>query len=182
MIFLTSPTEKNPRGIPKAPFVSKVEDVVKDPEQCPAILQKFQTRLEQYKFMEQSKQNVIASYRTKIPDIEKSLKMVQFLTEKSKAGEVVHTNYELNDTLYSQAVIEPTESVCIWLGADVMMEYPLAEAEELLSTRLKIANENLKNAKEDSVFLRENITTMEVNVARLYNYNIKYKKALKEGK
>ncbi|GMM33332.1 tubulin-binding prefolding complex subunit [Saccharomycopsis crataegensis] len=178
--ILDKVTDKNPRGIPQAPFVSKVEDLIKVPTDFEPVMQKFQERLQQYKFMEQSKQSAIASYKAKIPDIEKSLSMVEYLREKQQESESIHTNYELNDTLYSQAIIEPTDKVCLWLGADVMMEYPLAEAIDLLSKKLKTVKENLNIAEEDSMFLRENITTMEVNTARLYNWNVKQKKLLKD--
>lgn len=144
-------------------------------------MKKFQERLQQYKYMEQSKQSAAASYRLRIPDIEKSLEMVKFLEQKRQDEETVHTNYELNDTLYSQAIIEPTDKVCIWLGADIMMEYPIEEATELLTGKLATVKENLKIAEEDSAFLRENITTMEVNTARLYNWNIQQKKKERES-
>ena len=49
------------------------------------------------------------------------------------------TNYELNDTLYNKAEIniKNLDSVYLWLGAEVMLEYKLDEAVELLNERLK---------------------------------------------
>lgn len=52
----------------------------------------------------------------KIPEIEKTLVMVDFLAEKQETNEPVYTDYELNDTLYAKAKIEPSGTVYLWLG------------------------------------------------------------------
>lgn len=54
-----------------------------------------------------------------------------------------------------------------------MLSYPPSEARALLSDKLDTATRNLENAKLDLSFLREQITTTEVNVARLYNWDVK---------
>ena len=54
-----------------------------------------------------------------------------------------------------------------------MLEYPLDEAVELLSTKLGAAERNLQGVVEDLEFLREQITVMEVNTARVYNYHVR---------
>ncbi|EGV64200.1 hypothetical protein PSN45_003672 [Yamadazyma tenuis] len=181
-------TEKsNPRGIPEAPFIDKVENFVKDVEtDFDKVMQAFQDRLQQYKYMEMSKRNQLNDLNVKIPDIEKNLDIINFIKQKKSAelddeisdedenSQNIQANYELNDTLYTQAVIETEklDSVYLWLGAEVMLEYPLDEAVELLNERLKNNNEQVAIIKEDLVFLKENITTMEVNTARLYNWDV----------
>lgn len=42
--------------------------------------------------------------------------------------------------------------------ANVMLSYPIDEAEELLSSKLAAAKQNLANCEEDHDFLREQIT------------------------
>jgi hypothetical protein len=42
--------------------------------------------------------------------------------------------------------------------ANVMLAYPIDEAEELLSTKLSAAKKSLSNCEEDLDFLREQIT------------------------
>jgi Prefoldin subunit len=54
-----------------------------------------------------------------------------------------------------------------------MLEYPLDEAVELLTNKLDAAERNLKGIVEDLEFLREQITVMEVNTARVYNYDVR---------
>lgn len=70
----------------------------------------------------------------------------------------IEATFELNDTLYAKAHIPPTEEVYLWLGANVMLAYPLSEAEMLLDSKLAAAKQNLANCEEDLDFLREQIT------------------------
>lgn len=141
----------------------------------------FQDRLQQYKFMELSKQQQLADLKLKIPDIEKNLAVINHIQLLKDSDETtLETNYELDSSLYTKAEIdvENLDSVCLWLGADVMLEYPLDEAVELLKVRLTNNTEQLKNVNEDLDFLRQNITTMEVNTARLYNWDVERMKNL----
>ena len=109
----------------------------------------------------------------KIPDISKTLDMVEMLKRRRDEPEPIETLYELNDTLYARAKLDPVERVHLWLGANVMLSYELDDAIELLREKLAGAKENLQHAKEDLGFLRDQITTMEVNTARVHNWDVK---------
>ncbi|CAF9920283.1 MAG: peptide chain release factor 1 [Heterodermia speciosa] len=91
-------------------------------------------------------------------------------------SEGLEATFELNDTLYAKAVIPPTDEVYLWLGANVMLSYPTAEAETLLESKLSAAQQSLANCEEDLDFLREQITTLEVATARVYNWDIVQKR------
>lgn len=179
--FLNSGTT-NPRGIPSAPFIENVDDLIKDPKDFQLMFNKLQERLNKYKFMQESKQSTFKQLNQRLPDMEASLKMVQLLHDKK----LDNLNYQLNDTLYTKAKIlnnddENTNAnpkVNLWLGADIMMEYSTDEAIELLNKRIKDSNDSLINCQDDLEFLRENITTMEVNCARLYNWDVQNRKKL----
>ncbi|ORZ26190.1 Prefoldin subunit-domain-containing protein [Absidia repens] len=164
-----SDIESNPRGIPRSPFVERVEDYVSEAEPVEIVLKNSKklsvNLLQRRKVLEE-----------KIPEIEKTLAMVGFLTEKQDATEPVYTDFELNDTLYAQAKIEPSGTVYLWLGANVMLEYSFEEATDLLTSKLKTAKNSLKNTIEDLSFLRDQITTMEVNTARVYNWDVKQRR------
>ena len=102
------------------------------------------------------------------------------------------TTFELNETLYAEAELEDTDVVYLWLGvlalyrhfvstvsltemlqqANVMLSYKIPEAIELLATKLKNAEVSLQSLQDDLEFLREQITVMEVNTARLYNWDV----------
>lgn len=176
-------TKTNPRGIPEAPFVETVEDFVKDSSDFDLVFNKFQERLSKYKFMQESKLATVKQLKTKIPDIENTLNMCRTLKLKQQSGEPVETNYQLNETLYTKASIDTTQDlkVGLWLGADIMLEYPIDEAIELLDEKLKDARDSLEVSNEDVEFLRENITTMEVNCARLYNWDVEKRQQLKQA-
>ena len=53
-----------------------------------------------------------------------------------------------------------------------MLSYKIPEAIELLATKLKNAEVSLQSLTDDLEFLREQITVMEVNTARLYNWDV----------
>lgn len=156
--------------------MENVEEYIKNPEDFERVMEMFQERLQQYKYMEQSKLNAQTQFHRTIPEIEDSLKMVGLLKEKNEMDETIETNYELNETLYTAAEVPPTDKVMLWLGADVMLEYPIDEAETLLNEKLATAKTNLATSEEDAEYLRENITTMEVNTARLYNWDVERRK------
>ncbi|WDK13329.1 prefoldin subunit [Colletotrichum graminicola] len=130
--------------------------------------------------MELNLQKRMAGLKDKIPDIQKTLDSVRFLKLRQNDDEPIETTFELNDTLYSKAKIPPTEEVYIWLGANVMLSYPIDEAETLLDSKLSTAKTSLSNCEEDLDFLREQITTMEVAIARVYNWEVVQKRKDKE--
>ncbi|CCH61393.1 hypothetical protein TBLA_0E03390 [Henningerozyma blattae CBS 6284] len=184
MSSLFNSTKTNPRGIPEAPFVEKVEDYIKKPTDFELVFNQFQEHLSKYKFMLESKNSTINQLNVRIPDIQNTLKICKsLLLQKNEAeddeNQEIEMNYQLNDTLYTKANVT-TDKVGLWLGADVMMEYTLDEAIELLNKRLSDANESLTLAQEDAEFLRENITTMEVNCARLYNWDVEQRSKLRQ--
>ena len=63
-----------------------------------------------------------------------------------------------------------------------MVEYPLEEAKEVLTNNLAVANKNLEQVIVDLKHLKSQITTTEVNVARVYNYDVKQRRNAREGK
>jgi len=152
-------------------------------------LQRFHEMVAKYQFMEANKQKQAQSLRDKIPEMEKTLGTVRFLRAQNARGQEgpadMQTTFALADTLYAKAIVRPREldEVYLWLGANVMVAYPLAEAEELLAAKLETARESLRATEEDLDFLRVQITTLEVATARVYNWDVMEKRRLRaEGK
>lgn len=162
----------NPRGIPYAPFVDKVEDYISSRSEVEQTLKNFQEMITKYQFMETNQQRRATGLKEKLPDIEKTLDTVLFLKRRKPDADPIEATFELNDTLYAKANIKYTDEVYLWLGANVMLSYPINEAEELLTSKLSAAKLSLKNCEEDIDFLREQITTMEVATARVYNWDV----------
>ncbi|KAI0116154.1 Prefoldin, subunit 3 [Hypoxylon sp. NC0597] len=169
-------TPTNPRGIPYAPFVDKVEDYVTSRDDVQSTLRSFQEMISKYQFMELNLQRRVAGLKDKMPDIEKTLETVRFLKTRTEESDPIETTFELNDTLYAKASIPPTDEVYLWLGANVMLAYPIDEAESLLTSKLAAAKQSYANCEEDLEFLREQITTMEVAIARVYNWDVVQKR------
>ncbi|KAG6034165.1 hypothetical protein E4U19_005935 [Claviceps sp. Clav32 group G5] len=171
----------NPRGIPQAPFVDKVEDYVATRQDVEPTLRKFQEMISKYQFMEMNVQKRMGGLQEKIPEIQKTLDTVRFLKLRKDETEPIETTFELNDTLYARAKIPATEEVYLWLGANIMLSYQVDEAEALLTSKLSTAQTSLSNCEEDLDYLREQITTMEVATARVYNWEIVQKRKEKTG-
>ncbi|KAG0678583.1 hypothetical protein C6P40_000102 [Pichia californica] len=189
----------NPRGIPEAKFIENIDDFI-NPKTCTDadvtnFLNELQMRLEQYKYMEESKRTALSNLETKIPDIQNTLTMCLFLKKHADKtpddddddldldddkDEDLLIDYQLNDTIYATAQIptENCEKVSLWLGANIMLEYPIGEAIEMLSDRLSKTKASKETTLEDLDYLRTNITTMEVNTARVYNWDVQRRKEL----
>ncbi|EJD05147.1 Prefoldin, subunit 3 [Fomitiporia mediterranea MF3/22] len=195
--------EKNPRGIPHAPFITDVEEHVGGPEgEVEPVLVRFQEALSKYRYMEANLTQRKAAIEVKIPDIRKTLTMVEFLAEQREGKKVksdddddldedleddesgskkpIRTTFELNDTLYAEAELEDTDTVFLWLGADVMLSYKIPEAISLLQSKLSVAEENLTNYNSDLEYLKEQVTIMEVNMARVFNWDVKRRRLRRE--
>lgn len=63
-----------------------------------------------------------------------------------------------------------------------MLEYSIQEAEELLNKNLAQAERSLKQIELDMDFLKDQITTTEVNMARVYNWDVRKRTTEQEPK
>lgn len=172
---MTTEKEEPKRNIPLTEFIDEVEVYMKDKEVTPT-LQGMDEQLQKYRFLELNLLQKRSRLKRQLPDFEKSLEVIKLLMEKTE----FNTHFLMSSQLYSQARIPPTETVCLWLGANVMLEYPLEEARELLQKNLSTSLSNMKHIDEDLEFLRDQITTSEVNLARIYNWNVKRLQAKKK--
>ncbi|KPI37113.1 putative prefoldin subunit 3 [Cyphellophora attinorum] len=193
----------NARGIPSFPFMNNISDYVKSIEDVEATLQRFQEMVSKYTFMQQNVDRRAAGLREKLPEMKDTLDTVRFLKKKRAAAleaqngsaedlddeleEKQHNplemeaTFSLQDTLYAKATIRPAEvdEVYLWLGANVMVAYPLDEAEVMLQEKMAKAKDSLKAAEEDLEFLRIQITTLEVATARVHNWDVGEKRRLR---
>ena len=67
--------------------------------------------------------------------------------------------------------------VGLWLGANVMVEYEYDDALKLLFKNQTNAEAKLEETTADVDFLKDQITTTEVNMARVYNQGVVNKQA-----
>ena len=87
------------------------------------------------------------------------------------------TRYNLADTIYSKAEVDCSQGIVnLWLGANVMLEYTYDEALELLKGKQEVAKKDYKEVTEDLTFTRNQIITSEVNISRIYNWDVRKKR------
>jgi len=176
---LASGDKKSYAGIPEAEFVDDVDAYMTKPENssnADKVLMKLNEQHSKYKFMEYNLLSKRKRLKTQIPDLKRSLVMIEKLQNQKEEFE---TEYLLNESVFIKAVVPPTDTVCLWLGANVMLEYSLADAKELLTNNIATATRNLGYVEHDLDFLRDQFTTTEVNMARVYNWDVKRNQAAK---
>ena len=123
--------------------------------------------------MEQQLTRGRESLRVKTPDIRKTLEVVRMLKDKHEKQEEMKTNFLISDNVWAKATIpNDTGTLGLWLGANVMIEYSYEEALALLERNLKNAEIRIASTEEDLNFLKDQITTSEVNIARCYNQTV----------
>ena len=115
-----------------------------------------------------------ASLKGKLPEIKRTLEMVAMLKQKhGEEDKVVDSNFLISDNIWAKAKIpNETGKVGLWLGANVMVEYNFADALQLLAKNLSNAQTKLAETEDDLDYLKEQSTTMEVNIARVYNIGV----------
>ena len=128
--------------------------------------------------MEISLNNKRMRLQSKLEDLSKSVSSIEGL----RADPSATFHFELNDTLHTRARLPSPElkTVHLWLGANVMLSYPVEEGLSLLKEKKKEAEEMIKKCEDDLLYLRDQITTMEVNTARVYNLLVQSVKKSKE--
>ncbi|NP_001164857.1 prefoldin subunit 3 [Oryctolagus cuniculus] len=162
-------------GIPEAVFVEDVDSFMKQPgnETADTVLKKLDEQYQKYKFMELNLAQKKRRLKGQIPEIKQTLEILKYMQKKKESTSSLETRFLLADNLYCKASVPPTDKVCLWLGANVMLEYDIDEAQALLEKNLLTATKNLDSLEEDLDFLRDQFTTTEVNMARVYNWDVK---------
>lgn len=122
-------------------------------------------------------ENSLRSKKTRIASTISELESSVGAVEKVNTEDSIELDFELGDTLYAKGTVRNgPKAVGLWLGAGVMLEYPVEEAKAFLNTKLEDRADELLKCNHDLDFVRRQITTMEVNVARLYNHAVSLKK------
>ncbi|XP_071425155.1 prefoldin subunit 3 isoform X6 [Pithys albifrons albifrons] len=163
---------------PFAPVSETQEDVdsfMKQPgnETADVVLKKLDEQYQKYKFLELNLAQKKRRLKSQIPEIKQTLEILKHMQKKKDSTHPMETRFLLADNLYCKASVPPTDKVCLWLGANVMLEYDIDEAQALLEKNLSTATKNLDLLEEDLDFLRDQFTTTEVNMARVYNWDVK---------
>ena len=183
-IPITETSDENTRKIPKVVFIENTEAWV-DKYTDDALFAQMNELYQKYKYMETNLLRARQNLKVKLPDIKKTLETVALLKKKHEsADKEISTNFLLSDNIWAKAKVpNTTGKVGLWLGANVMVEYNYDEALKLLAKNLSNAEAKIAETESDIDFLKDQITTTEVNLARIYNQGVlnNKKKAEKAG-
>lgn len=139
----------------------------------------FSDLFSKFKTFETNLSNRRLNFQNKLPEIEKTLTLVKHLKEKRDNGDVLMTKYNLSDAVYATAELDNDGTVNLWLGANVMLAYTYEEAIELLTARQGDAKKEYDGVIEDLAFTRNQAITAEVNMSRIYNWDVRNRRATK---
>eukprot|EP01065_Artemidia_motanka_P006228 TRINITY_DN1304_c3_g1_i1.p1 TRINITY_DN1304_c3_g1~~TRINITY_DN1304_c3_g1_i1.p1 ORF type:complete len:228 (+),score=81.27 TRINITY_DN1304_c3_g1_i1:72-686(+) len=165
---------ENPRGLPRMEFYGEnLDEVVKQKGGSQVLMRQCQEMFQKYKFFEARMTQVRDTVRAKIPEITKNIDALNHLERKNDSDEDMVTMYGLSDVVFTEAIVkERPKEVGLWLGANVMVMYPIADARQLLMRNLQTAQASLESALEDLAWLREQTAVCEVNTNRVHNWEV----------
>ncbi|KAK7249585.1 VHL-binding protein [Aureococcus anophagefferens] len=146
----------NPRGIPHVAFIDSVESTLAATTDgtVETLIGAFNELHQKFKILEGHK----------APDED----------AKHEAEEDFMSHYSLSEMIYGRATITPTGNASASGSAlNAMVEYPYDEALDILTLSLKNAKLRKDICDEDLDMLRDQIITVEVNMARVFNYDVK---------
>uniref|UniRef100_A0A2K6T8M9 Prefoldin subunit 3 n=1 Tax=Saimiri boliviensis boliviensis TaxID=39432 RepID=A0A2K6T8M9_SAIBB len=137
--------------------VEDVDSFMKQPgnETADTVLKKLDEQYRKCKFMDLNLAQKKRRLKGRMPEIRQTLEILRHMQKKKESTSSPETRFLLADNLHCKASVPPKDKVCLWLGANVMLEYDIDEAQE------------------DLDFLQDQFTTTEVNMARVYNWDVK---------
>uniref|UniRef100_A0A5S6QHQ8 Prefoldin subunit 3 n=1 Tax=Trichuris muris TaxID=70415 RepID=A0A5S6QHQ8_TRIMR len=135
-------------------------------------IQRFESSMEQYKDCEERLREHRARLLLRKEEIAASLKLCDLLEKAHKESRNVNTQFPLCDNVQVRATVPPTDRVILMLGASTMVEFTFDEARAHLRKETNRLTSKVAEFESRLDFLREQITVMELNVARIRNYVI----------
>ncbi|OON22762.1 prefoldin subunit [Opisthorchis viverrini] len=168
------------KGIPKAVFMEDVDAYMKA-NNFSTLMEagrSFEELYQKYKLIEQALLQRKLRLMQQLPDIQKTLAVVHQLQKKDSDLDVT---FEVSSQLFARAHIPKADRVGLWLGANVMLEYDLEEADKILVENEQSAKQSLQDVDQTLEFLKEQTTTVEVNLARIHNLSVKRGRLNKAG-
>lgn len=173
---------KHEKNIPAMNFIEEIPDWC-EKYGAEQLVEELNVFYNKYKYMEAQTLKHSESIKMKVPDIEKAIESVEFIKlQHEKQIEKVNLDFMIAHNLWAKGEVPVTSTICLWLGADVLCEYTHEEALGLLNKNLSNALKTLKTNEEIIDYLRDQITTCEVNISRSYNYFIEKKKEKEKKK
>jgi prefoldin subunit 5 len=162
----------------EAEFIADVDKYMQGQSMETKIME-LQDQLRTFKLKEQQLLMRKAHLQQRLPDIKTALEAVLGLIGQKESGDALLVDYELTDSIYAKAALQNVDTVNLWLGANVMVEYPLEEAKQLLQHNLDQCQAQLAAIEKDMYTVKDNVTITEVSVARVFNWDVEQRRKLK---
>ena len=167
-------TDPTKRGLPTVLFIEDEESFLKKTgltEEAAALeMRQAFTQLRSLKDQFLQRKDL---FEEKLPENEKSLSMIRQL-KKQKSD--LSVQYELTNGIFAKAKIPKDSKVALWLGANVMLEYTLEEAEEFLQKSGADLEESLRVVNSDLKHIQDQMNILEVNINRMHLHSIEKRK------
>jgi len=138
-----------------------------------SVIEKMDDQYRHFKYLEGRVTEQKEVLKQKLPEIEQALDIVKHLKGQQSVKEPMKTHFELTSHIWGEADITKNGTVYLWLGANIMVEYTYDEAIALLSNNFSQGKISLENYSKDLDYLKDQITVTEVNVARIFNWDVK---------
>lgn len=166
--------------VPRSEFIEDVGKYVgsRAPD---VVIAELQNRHRELRLLESQLAQKKARLMGKLPEITKALEIVDTLIEKRGTGESSVVDFELSEQVYAKAKLADVTAVNLWLGAGVMVEYPLQEARDLLAQNLANCKANMETNAKDLEYIRDNATILEVSIARVFNFDVERRRSQQQA-
>ncbi|KAL4858435.1 Prefoldin subunit 3 [Chlorella vulgaris] len=165
-----------PQMVPAAEFMEDVNAHMQG-RKAEDVITELRTAHQKYKYIEAEYVQRKRRLAFKLPEIQKCLNAVNLLLQRQEEGESTVLDFSLSDQVYARARVSDVASVNLWLGAGVMLEYPLGEAQALLERQLAGCKQQLKVVQWEHEYIKDQLTTTEVSMARVYNWDVQNRRA-----
>lgn len=147
-----------------------------------AVVAELRSLHQKYRHIEQEIVRRAQRLMVKEPELLKCVSAVEALVARKDAGEPAVLDFSLSNHVFARARIDEPSTVHLWLGAGVMLEYPLEEALRLLNDQLEGCRKQLAIVEFEKEYIRDQVTTTEVSVARIYNFGVAARRKEAEDK
>ena len=164
-----------PFGIPEAIFIDDLKAAAPTTEAAERIYQEKSELMQKYRYFENHFLTKLQQLKENKPGIVENLTAVIKL-ESMADKEEQKTRFQISDSLYGTAVINSESTVGLWLGANLMVEYPFSEAKALLQENLNTLELQIEGVNKNLNFIRDQIITTEVTLSRLVNHILQLRK------
>ncbi|EDQ85049.1 uncharacterized protein MONBRDRAFT_29713 [Monosiga brevicollis MX1] len=181
------------KDIPEATFIEDIDAfmVTQNGASPDAIMQDFATLNQKYSMIESQIAGRRAAHMKRLPEMKKTFEAVKMLQKQRwfrrdgvcnvelTLGAIAQDEEAKRETIFplaegvlARATVPPSGTVMLWLGAQVMLEYEIDEAHDLLKAQVEGLESSIATAADTLDFLKNQITTVQVNLARLYNWQV----------